>query len=175
MAVFDNLGGGGACNMKYEPETDMKYLKNADGEWVEDCAGGLLTLDLLTLNQGDWVISGTASTTLTVNPFTLKSADKSDATSQYSYCKTKNTYDLTGKTKLEITGTGWHVTFGAVKFVNAETGNTDYKYSRSAGGKFDEIITLPQLNGKYYIQLDSGVYNNAAETTVSMTVFRLTH
>lgn len=175
MAVFDNLGGGGSCNMKYEPETDMKYLKNADGEWIEECAGGLLTLDLLTLNQGDWVISGTASTALTVAPFALISVDKSDVTSQYSYCNTKNTYDLTGKTKLEMTGTGWHVTFGAVEFINAETGNVDYKYSRSASGKFDEIVTLPNLDGKYYIRLVSGVYNNASATTVTMTVFRLTH
>lgn len=42
MAVFDNLGGG-VCNMKYDPETDIKYLKNQDGEWTEVGYGGLLT------------------------------------------------------------------------------------------------------------------------------------
>ena len=160
---------------RYVEDTDMWQMKTvSDGVWHDWLSGGLQALDLLTLGQSDWVISGTASTTLAVNPFTLTSSDKSDATSQLSYCKTKNTYDLTGKTKLETAGTGWHVTFGAIEFINAETGTTDYKYSRSAGGKFDEIITLPNLSGKYHIQLDSGVYNNASATTVAMTVFRVT-
>lgn len=160
---------------RYIEETDMWQMKTvSDGVWHDWLSGGLQALDLLTLGQSDWVISGTASTTLAVNPFTLTSSDKSDATSQLSYCKTKNTYDLTGKTKLEIAGTGWHVTFGAIEFINAETGTTDYKYSRSASGKFDEIITLPNLSGKYHIQLDSGVYNGASATTVAMTVFRVT-
>lgn len=171
---FNGSGGGGDGSVRYDAETDMIQIKDANGDFVDWLAGGLQTLDLLTLNQGDWVVSGTASTTLTVNPFSLTSAYKTSATSQYSYCKTKNTYDLTGKTKLEIAGTGWHVTFGAVEFINAETGATAYKYSRSASGNFNEIITLPNLNGKYHIQLDSGVYNNASNTKVTMTVFRVT-
>ena len=161
-------------SVRYNVETDMIQIVDANGVWHDWLAGGLQTLDLLTLNAGDWTVSGSATTTFTVNPFTLTSADKNGATSQTSRCKTKDTYDLTGKTKLEIAGTGWHVTFGAVEFINAETGLSDYKYSRSASGNFNEIITLPNLNGKYYIALNSGVYGGAGNTKVTMTVFRVT-
>lgn len=169
-ALIDNI------NINYiNTAEDMVQIKDADGNWHDWASGGLQVLDLLTLNAGDWTTAGSkASTALTVNPFTLTSTDSSDVTSQLSYCKTVKSYDLTGKTKLEITGKGWHVTFGAIEFINAETGNVDYKYSRSASGVFDESISLPTLNGNYHIQLVSGVYDNANATKVEMTVFRVT-
>ena len=39
----DPVSVGDESNMKYDPETDMKYLKNQDGEWVQVGYGGLLT------------------------------------------------------------------------------------------------------------------------------------
>lgn len=180
-AIFKNdvlyAGGGAESGMRYDSDTDkiQLYDKSTD-TWVDWLSGGLQTLDLLTLSAGDWTTTGSKTTTnLTVSPFTLTSITPSSSGSYYSYCKTVNFYDLTGKTKLEITGTGWHVIFGGIELINAETGTTDYKYTRSASGNFDEVLQLPELKGNYYIRLNSGAYGNASSNTVvSMTVFRIT-
>jgi hypothetical protein len=156
---------------------DMVQIKDADGNWHDYASGGLQVLDLLTLAKDDWTTSdSTAGTTLTVSPFTLTSTDKSDVTSQYSYCKTVKAYDLTGKNKLEFTCSGWHVSFGAVQIINAETGSIAYEYTNSkvTNGVINEVLELPTLSGNYYIRLKSGVYNNANAQTVKVTVFRLT-
>ena len=173
----DNKIGEINSFIRYNPETDMLQIRDTEGNWHDWASGGLQVLDLLTLNANDWTTSdSTAGTTLTVSPFTLTSTDKSDVTSQYSYCKTVKAYDLTGKNKLEFTCSGWHVSFGAVQIINAETGSIAYEYmnSKVTNGVINEVLELPTLSGNYYIRLKSGVYNNDNAQTVKVTVFRLT-
>lgn len=173
----DNKIGEINSFIRYNPDTDMLQIKDAEGNWHDWASGGLQVLDLLTLSKDEWTTSDSvATTTVTVSPFTLTSAYRTDATSQLSYCKTVKAYNLTGKNKLEFTCSGWHVSFGAVQIINAETGSIAYEYTNSkvTNGVINEVLELPTLSGNYYIRLKSGVYNGANAQTVKVTVFRLT-
>lgn len=53
-----NVVNEGGSNMYYDPATDIKYLKNQDGEWVEVGKGGLLSLFIYPNTEAEALFGG---------------------------------------------------------------------------------------------------------------------
>lgn len=105
---ISNAVNEGGSNMYYEPETDIRYLKNQNGEWVKVGIGGLLWDGSLYREgntysdiTGGWSlqkISGTS--TLTFNTSDMKLQNSAGK----SIVSTNNKIDFSRYTKLHIEG-----------------------------------------------------------------------
>lgn len=175
-AVGDKIAGIStpinSINMYYDPTTDIKYLKNQDGEWVKDGYGGLLNVYLYKNGEVNSDLIGTfklsskmsSNNTITFNASTIDIQYKTTSNVWVvGGFETEKTFDVTNINRIAIT---YNITSTAslgcdIRVGLCSTNNVDYntEYATESimlvAGKTTAsgtvYIDTSSLSGYYYL------------------------
>ena len=179
-------------NMYYDPETDIKYLKNQDGEWVNVGYGGLLDKYLYSgsANEAEFVgfkgsISGVANTSTADSVPSVTTGSALTITSTgLSGCAISELIDFTEYTKLKFHHNSWasnndysniHIAITSDKQQSMTPILVQKLVGKNTSLEADEEIDVSAINGSYYIVIHlNHNQSTGTPTTTSISDMYLT-
>ena len=172
-------------SVRYDSDTDMIQIKDADGNWHDWASGGLKILDVNEIALDDWIKeadSFLSSSSLSVNPFVGTTVGGNSAYNIGAKWTTRNAYELSGFKYARISYSGVNQGGGKsasqangkskISIINAETGvETVIKDIISGNSSFDDNVSLGNLSGKYKIAITASS-NGTVTSTLTVNCFK---
>lgn len=194
LKELEEGGGGDVSTVKYDATTDMVYVLDADGKWVEWLSGGLVDFNVFSIGVDEWTKVNSKDSTQSSSQFTFNTNPFSFITYAKSYNMNRETItspliDLTGKKKWIIAGqstfstvdgTGSDNKSGEIRFLS-ETGSVLHTIQFSGNKTINETINFDvELRGKYKVEFYEECYATTNATTsansiaLSLTICKFT-
>lgn len=174
-AALNNTEG----SVRYNSETDMIQIRDAEGNWHDWASGGLQIFDVNEIALDDWIKEAdsmlSSSSLLSVNPFVGRTVGNNISYNQGAKWTTRNAYELSGFKYARISYSGVNQggdkTYSQangkskISIINAETGvETVIKEIISNNSSFDDNVALVNLSGKYKIAITASSNGSVTST-----------
>lgn len=148
-----NVVNSGSGNIDYFPNEDMIKIKGLDGEWHNWAVGGLLSLDLTSINTAYWDTYQTSVFSVNDGIINLQAPTIGNGQVTTAYGQTKETYKLSNYKTLKLLGSlelsGYtHVQGISVQVIAVNNGVENLIYEKSITAQsttIDETVTLSNL------------------------------
>lgn len=189
--AIDNIG------MKYDPATDVKYLRNQDGEWVAAGMGGLLwdgylynfgNINTEYAGDPDKNYASTTYHTYTENSDHIYMRTQSGGRNTYLNLMFPGSVDLSNYSKLVMnahslsthTNVGMEVSIGVSKVAIGSNPITNCeKYIYSNENKSESYVATPlsldvsDLSGEYYVYIQVNMTDSASGVYAQTKIYEV--
>lgn len=140
-------------SVRYNSETDMIQIKDAEGVWHDWARGGLKQLDVTSIGTAYWNTVNTSAFSVDGGIINLQTPNTGSGSIRKAYAQTKETYSLSNYKTLKLLGSlklsGYYSVSGiSVQVIVVNNGVENLIYEKpitTQSTTIDETVTLSNL------------------------------